>query len=108
LDLERIKKEVNVINSILKFAKTNNASKQGDKSEDICDQALFVKVVKTISAMIDSKHFDAMTSTTQQAAFMFKEDFRTVISTLFTLFEYKTSHILFRTGDGEDFFSAAL
>lgn len=37
LDLERIKKEVNVINSILKFAKTNNASKQGDKSEDICD-----------------------------------------------------------------------
>ena len=55
--------------------------------------------MKSISGMIDRKQFDTLTSSIQQAAFMFKEEFRTVITTLFILFEYNLKFIFTDTTD---------
>lgn len=77
-----------MINSILKFAKTS-----AKEEANICDQDLFFRVVKAISELIDKKQFEHITSSLQQAAFMFKEEFRTVVSTLFILFEYNLKFI---------------
>jgi hypothetical protein len=49
--------------------------------------------VKAISDLIDRKQLESISSSLQQAAFMFKEEFRTAISTLFVLFEYNLKFI---------------
>lgn len=40
-----------------------------------------------------------VTSSLQQAAFMFKEDFRTIMTTLFILFEYNLKFIFTEPSD---------
>ncbi len=94
MDVALLKKRVTVINSILKFAKTKSS-----QEANICDQDQFFLVVKAISTFIDSKQFDSITSSTQQAAIMFKEEFRTIISTLFILFEYNLKFIFTDSSD---------
>lgn len=89
-----LKKRVTVISSILKFAKGNTS-----QEANICDQDLFHRVVTAISAFIESKRFDSIASSTQQAAIMFKEEFRTIISTLFILFEYNLKFIFTDASD---------
>jgi hypothetical protein len=94
VDVALLKKRVTVINSILKFAKTKSS-----QEANICDQDQFFLVVKAISTFIDSKQFDSIASSTQQAAIMFKEEFRTIISTLFILFEYNLKFIFTDSSD---------
>ncbi len=94
MDVALLKKRVTVINSILKFAKTKSS-----QEANICDQDQFFLVVKAISTFIDSKQFDSIASSTQQAAIMFKEEFRTIISTLFILFEYNLKFIFTDSSD---------
>jgi len=94
VDVTLLKKRVTVINSILKFAKTKSS-----QEANICDQDQFFLVVKAISTFIDSKQFDSIASSTQQAAIMFKEEFRTIISTLFILFEYNLKFIFTDSSD---------
>ncbi len=94
MDVTLLKKRVTVINSILKFAKTKSS-----QEANICDQDQFFLVVKAISTFIDSKQFDSIASSTQQAAIMFKEEFRTIISTLFILFEYNLKFIFTDSSD---------
>jgi hypothetical protein len=50
-------------------------------------------VVKVVSSLIDRKNSEHVSSSLQQAAFMFKEDFRTIMTTLFILFEYNLKFI---------------
>ena len=94
-DMEALKKEVVIINQILKFSKQNNAKNE----TNICDQDLFFMVVKVVSNLIDRKNIEHVTSSLQQAAFMFKEDFRTIMTTLFILFEYNLKFIFTESSD---------
>lgn len=81
-----------VINSILKFAKASS-NHNTPENVNICDQGLFFRVVESISGLIDRRQFETLSSSLQQTALLLKDDFRTVISTLFTLFEYNLKFI---------------
>ncbi len=93
IDMDALKKEVVIINQIIKFSKQSNSKNE----TNICDPELFFKLVKVVSQLIDKKNFEHVSSSLQQAAFMFKEDFRTIMTTLFILFEYNLKFIFTET-----------
>lgn len=49
--------------------------------------------------MIDRKHLESLNSSISQTAFMFKEEFRTVMIALFILFEYNLKFIFTDTDE---------
>lgn len=53
VDIDELKKEVTIINQILKFSKS---SANGKSETNICDENLFFNVVKAVSVFIDRKH----------------------------------------------------
>jgi hypothetical protein len=62
IDIEALKKEVTVINQILKFSKS---STNGKSEANICEEDLFFRVVKAVSDYIDRKQLENVTSSIQ-------------------------------------------